>query len=63
MRLTAAEQAAHGYTITEMRLTGGGKTYGVTWYDTGEHSLGWITSEAAEAHAERCYATRASKTK
>jgi hypothetical protein len=53
MKLTATEHAQHGYTITEAPVAGGDKTYGVVWYDTGEHNLGYQTAEAAEAHAER----------
>ena len=55
MKLTAMEQAQHGYTITEMTVVGGGKTYGLVWYDTGEHNCGWPTAEAAETFAERWY--------
>lgn len=52
MQLTPTEQAGHGYTITAMKIVDGGYSYGILWYDTGEHNGGYATAEAAEKFAE-----------
>jgi len=55
MKLTANQQAGHGYTITQFKTTNGGVSFGVLWYDTGTHSLGWTSPESAENFAEELY--------
>lgn len=50
--MTPQQHAMRGYTITEFK-TESGSLFGITWYDTGEHTAGYATAEAAEKEAER----------
>lgn len=52
--MTTTERAQHGYTITEWHHKIG-SSFGVAWYDNGQHCCGFETVDAAERYAERCY--------